>query len=72
MIAFEAQTSIAFHPDSGYGGGLMSDKSCTETLNLGDIAPAFKLAAANRQESVGLGSLLADGPVIVEFLRGTW
>ena len=50
----------------------MSDKSCTETLNLGDLAPPFRLGAANRQESVELKALLADGPVIVEFLRGTW
>ena len=64
---------IAFVSNSGYGVALMSDdKSSTETLNLGDVAPLFTLIAANRPESTDLKSLLAHGPVIVEFLRGTW
>jgi peroxiredoxin len=50
----------------------MSDKSSTETLKLGDPAPKFTLSAANRQESYDLQTLLQRGPVIVEFLRGTW
>jgi peroxiredoxin len=50
----------------------MSDKSCTETLNLGDVAPAFTLSAANRPDAVTLENLLKQGPAIVEFLRGTW
>lgn len=50
----------------------MSDKSATDTLNLGDVAPKFSLSAANRQEPSDLPGLLRRGPVIVEFLRGTW
>jgi len=64
---------IAFVSNSGYVGALMSDdKSSTETLNLGDVAPLFTLSAANRPESTDLKRLLTHGPVIVEFLRGTW
>ena len=48
----------------------MPDSS--ETLKVGDCAPAFSLAAANRAESFSLAQLTAKGPVIVEFLRGTW
>jgi len=50
----------------------MSAKSNTDTLNLGDAAPKFTLSAANRQEPISLQGLLEHGPVIVEFLRGTW
>ncbi len=48
----------------------MQDK--TETLSLGDAAPDFKLSAANRGESFSLSALCQRGPVILEFLRGTW
>jgi len=44
----------------------------TATLRVGAHAPEFKLAAANRQEQFSLAQLLAQGPLIVEFLRGTW
>ena len=44
----------------------------SETLKVGDRAPEFSLAAANRPESFSLGQLTARGPVILEFLRGTW
>jgi peroxiredoxin len=40
------------------------------TLKVGDQAPGFSLAAANRSESFTLAQ--ARAPVIVEFLRGTW
>jgi peroxiredoxin len=50
----------------------MSDKSTSDTLKVGDPAPKFTLGAANRQESTDLQTLLPHGPVIVEFLRGTW
>jgi peroxiredoxin len=42
------------------------------TLKIGDKAPEFTLDAANREGGVSLVQLLAKGPVIVEFLRGTW
>ncbi len=46
-------------------------------LQVGDRAPEFTLAAANRFENnrpqeFSLGRLLTKGPVILEFLRGTW
>ncbi len=44
----------------------------SSTLRLGDRAPDFTLVAANRPGTVSLSELLARGPVIVEFLRGTW
>jgi peroxiredoxin len=44
----------------------------TETLEVGSRAPDFSLSAANREDNVSLASLLGRGPVIVEFLRGTW
>lgn len=44
----------------------------TETLQVGSRAPDFALSAANREGIFSLASLLGRGPVIVEFLRGTW
>ncbi len=44
----------------------------TETLAIGDRAPDFTLFAANRKESFSLSGLWQRGPVILEFLRGTW
>ena len=35
-------------------------------------APEFTLAAANRPDQVSLAELRRGGPVILEFLRGTW
>ncbi len=48
----------------------MADYSAT--LNIGDRAPDFSLAAANRPQTFALAQLLTRGPAIVEFLRGTW
>ena len=50
----------------------MKDKSSSDTLNVGDIGPNFRLSAANRPETYELQELLRNGPLIVEFLRGTW
>jgi peroxiredoxin len=44
----------------------------TETLRLGEPAPKFTLAAANREGDFSLSDLVSEGPVIIEFLRGTW
>jgi hypothetical protein len=41
-------------------------------LEIGARAPEFTLAAANREGKVSLRELVARGPVILEFLRGTW
>ena len=48
----------------------MSDRS--STLKVGDKAPAFTLEPVNGADPVSLNGLLASGPAIVEFLRGTW
>jgi len=53
-----------------YSRGRMRDK--TETLAVGDQAPEFTLPAANRDGPFPLRTLLAGGPLVLEFLRGTW
>ena len=50
----------------------MNQKSHTETLNIGDRPPDFVLSEASSERRVALQDLLARGPLIVEFLRGTW
>jgi hypothetical protein len=47
-------------------------KNRTETLEIGSRAPDFSLGAANREGTFTLGGLLAQGTLIIEFLRGTW
>jgi peroxiredoxin len=44
----------------------------SSTLQIGDRAPEFTLMAANRDGGFSLAQLLARGPLILEFLRGTW
>jgi hypothetical protein len=44
----------------------------TETLVVGERAPGFTLAAANREGSFSLPQVLAQGTLVLEFLRGTW
>jgi len=44
----------------------------TDTLEIGSIAPVFSLRAANREDKYTLDGLLAQGTLILEFLRGTW
>ena len=44
----------------------------SETLKVGDRAPGFSLAAANRPGRLVLAEMLAGGTVVLEFLRGTW
>jgi len=44
----------------------------TEILGIGSRAPDFSLGAANREGTFTLGGLLAQGTLILEFLRGTW
>ena len=41
-------------------------------VRVGARVPDFTLPAANRTESITLSETLKHGPVIVEFLRGTW
>jgi hypothetical protein len=47
-------------------------KDRTDTLEIGSKAPDFSLSAANREGAFTLGSFLAQGSLIFEFLRGTW
>lgn len=55
-------------------------RSTSGTLRPGDLAPEFKLTAVNRVDEAAerrlqqfsLGELVARGPVLLEFLRGTW
>jgi len=47
------------------------------SIGVGDRAPDFTLAAANRRvgevpATFRLADLLQRGPAILEFLRGTW
>lgn len=44
----------------------------TETLGIGSRAPEFRLSAANGSDTHTLAQWLARGPVMLEFLRGTW
>jgi len=47
-------------------------QSRTDTLAIGAEAPQFSLRAANREGKFALGDFLERGPLILEFLRGTW
>ena len=47
-------------------------QSRTETLAIGARAPRFSLRAANRDGDFTLKGFLESGPLILEFLRGTW
>ena len=47
-------------------------KNRTETLEVGSRAPDFSLGAANREGTFTLAGFLAQGTLILEFLRGTW
>jgi peroxiredoxin len=44
----------------------------TETLAVGQTAPDFTLPAANREGTLSASEQWQHGPVILEFLRGTW
>lgn len=48
----------------------MADRS--STLAIGDKAPDFTLTPANSGTPLRLRDLLAHGPLVLEFLRGTW
>lgn len=44
----------------------------SSTLKVGERAPDFTLLAANMPQAVSLKYFVESGPVVVEFLRGTW
>jgi len=50
----------------------LSMQSRTDTLEIGSRAPDFSLGAANREGTFTLRGLIEKGPLILEFLRGTW
>jgi hypothetical protein len=47
-------------------------KDRTDNLRIGSQAPDFSLEAANRDGKFSLAGLIERGPLILEFLRGTW
>jgi peroxiredoxin len=47
-------------------------KNRTQTLVVGSAAPAFTLRAANGEGAFSLSNFLSRGPLVIEFLRGTW
>jgi peroxiredoxin len=47
-------------------------QNVTETLGIGSRAPDFQLKDANGGRTYSLAGLLAKGPVVLEFMRGTW
>jgi hypothetical protein len=47
-------------------------KNRTETLEIGSTAPNFSLGAANREGTFTLDGLVAQGKLLLEFVRGTW
>jgi methyl-accepting chemotaxis protein len=47
-------------------------QNTTETLGIGSRAPEFRLGAANSPHFQTLGEWTAKGPLVLEFLRGTW
>jgi methyl-accepting chemotaxis protein len=47
-------------------------QNTTETLGIGSLAPSFRLGAANSDKQHTLAEWTAKGPVVLEFLRGTW
>jgi hypothetical protein len=47
-------------------------KNRTQTLEVGSLAPYFSVGAANREGTFTLDGLLAQGKLVLEFLRGSW
>jgi hypothetical protein len=47
-------------------------KNRTQTLVVVSAAPAFTLRAANGEGAFSLSNFLSRGPLVIEFLRGTW
>lgn len=44
----------------------------SSTLQVGDTAPDFTLPSANGNDDLALSQLVQRGPMVIEFLRGTW
>jgi hypothetical protein len=47
-------------------------KNRTDTIEIGSRAPEFSLQAANCEGTFTLAGMLAQGTLVLEFLRGTW
>jgi hypothetical protein len=62
--------SLLFQNSTSHKVTPMKDR--TETLEVRSLAPYFSLAAANREGTFTLEGLLAQGNLILEFVRGTW
>jgi hypothetical protein len=66
-----AASSLVPHPPLPYSQFKMQSR--TEGLQIGSRAPEFALPSANWEGSTfTLSTMLGRGPVIIEFLRGTW
>jgi hypothetical protein len=64
-------SSLVPHPPLTYSQFKVHNR--TETLEVGSRAPEFALPSANWEGSIfTLSTMLGRGPVVVEFLRGTW
>jgi len=72
IFAGSRETStLVPHPPLTYSQFRVHNR--TETLEVGSRAPEFALPSANVEGSIfTLSTMLGRGPVIVEFLRGTW
>jgi hypothetical protein len=71
-VATQPRTPYVIVPDFHLAYSRTQVKNSTETLEIGTRAPDFSLGAANREGTFTLGELLAQGKLILEFLRGTW
>lgn len=67
----QAASLLVPHAPLTYSRIEMQDR--TETLEIGSRAPDFVLPSANWEGSTfTLSTMVGRGPVILEFLRGTW
>ena len=66
-----AASSLVLPPPLPYSQFKMQSR--TPALEVGSRAPEFALPSANWEGSIfTLSTMLGRGPVVVEFLRGTW
>jgi hypothetical protein len=70
LLLFQNFTSLKVKSGCDFKYANMKDR--TDTLEIGSKASDFSLSAANREGVFTLGGFLAQGPLILEFLRGTW
>jgi len=70
-VGSRRRSPLVLHPPLTYSQLRMQNR--TATLEIGSLAPDFSLPSANPEGGVfTLSTMLEQGSVIVEFLRGTW